>query len=98
MCKSAIFNSVLVFVSQETEVTADELQGHSRCKEVVDARYLLVYFLRSKGFIPAEIARRLHLTPQAVSGILCKFPERRQRGDRLFEINYQRLCKQLETH
>ena len=97
MCKSEIFNRILNTVSQETEITIDEILSRSHRKEIVDARYLFVYFLRSRGFIPAEIARRLQLTPQAVSGIICKFQKRREQGDRIFEINYQQLCKQLKT-
>lgn len=97
MCKSEIFNRILNTVSQETEITIDEILSRSHRKEIVDARYLFVYFLRNRGFIPAEIARRLRLTPQAVSGIICKFQKRREQGDRIFEINYQQLCKQLKT-
>lgn len=44
MCKSEIFNRILNTVSQETEITIDEILSRSHRKEIVDARYLFVYF------------------------------------------------------
>lgn len=98
MCKSDIYRIVVDAIHEKTEISEYEILGQSHRKEVVDARHLLVYFLFRKGFIPAEIARRMRLTPQAVGNILRKFEQRLNCGDRLFEISYAQISKQLETH
>lgn len=98
MCKSDIYRIIVDAIHEKTEISEHEILGQSHRKEVVDARHLLVYFLFRKGFIPAEIARRMRLTPQAVGNILRKFEQRLNCGDRLFEISYAQISKQLETH
>lgn len=57
---------------------------------------LLVYFLRKKGFIHAQIAQRLRLSPQAVSGIICKFQSRRESADKIFEMDFLKLRNKLD--
>ena len=45
MCKEDIFNEIIQVVSRETEISPRIILSGSKETEVVDARYLLVYFL-----------------------------------------------------
>lgn len=65
MCKSEIFNRILNTVSQETEITIDEILSRSHRKEIVDARYLFVYFFTQQGFHPRR--NRPKITAYAAS-------------------------------
>lgn len=47
MCKADIFNEIIQIVSRETEIAPKVILSGSKEAEVVDARYLLVYFLLS---------------------------------------------------
>lgn len=92
-----IFERVLRTVVAETEISAQIIMSRCNEQEVVDARYLLVYFLRREGFAPCGIAVRLRMTPQGVSQILRKFDDRKAQGGRIFEITYKRIGNELET-
>ena len=50
MCKADIFNEIIQIVSRETEIAPKVILSGSKEAEVVDARYLLVYFLFKEGF------------------------------------------------
>lgn len=56
MCKADIFNEIIQVVSRETEIAPKVILSGSKEAEVVDARYLLVYFLFKEGFYPSQIA------------------------------------------
>ena len=66
MCKSELYRQILNTVSQETEISCNELLSTSRRAEVVDARCVLVYFLSEQGLNTAEIASRINRSQQAV--------------------------------
>lgn len=55
MCKADIFNEIIQIVSRETEIAPKVILSGSKEAEVVDARYLLVYFLFKEGFYPSQI-------------------------------------------
>lgn len=56
MCKADIFNEIIQIVSRETEIAPKVILSGSKEAEVVDARYLLVYFLLRR----ASTLPRLH--------------------------------------
>ncbi|MCH5332051.1 MAG: hypothetical protein J1E33_06580 [Alistipes sp.] len=98
MCKSELFNSILQVVEQETEI-ADVLHNKSRTLEVVDARYLLVYFLRNyAGYNNGYIAERMNMTNQGINKILRNFDTRRRQNGNFFEATFQRIRNQLSTN
>lgn len=45
MCKSELYRQILGTVSQETEISEERILSKAKNAEIVDARYLLVYFL-----------------------------------------------------
>lgn len=50
MCKSELYRQILGTVSQETEISEERILSKAKNAEIVDARYLLVYFLWRQGF------------------------------------------------
>lgn len=92
MCKSEIFAEILQAVSRETEVSAKQILGDSKQMDIVDARYLLVYFLYSKGFYPSLIAKRINKTKRAVNYILTKFSDRLSTG-KMLRIQFENIKK-----
>lgn len=49
MCKSELYRQILGTVSQETEISEERILSKAKNAEIVDARYLLVYFLWRQG-------------------------------------------------
>lgn len=66
MCKTAVFDRVMGFVSRETEIPVGRITGGGKTREEVDARYLAVYYLKDEGLYESDIARMLRITRQAV--------------------------------
>ena len=98
MCKKELFERVLNLVIVESEIGRGILQNSKiKTREVVDARYLLIYFLhRYAGFDAAYIARALEMTPQGVRQIISGFDERKEQSGKIFEITYKRIQNALE--
>ena len=57
------FSKVIKVVTELTDVTEQDILGKSRVQEVVDARWMVMYFLKERGFSTEEIAR-LTLHPE----------------------------------
>ena len=99
MCKSDLLNEIFTLIRVETEVPKEEILSKSRTIEVVDARYLLVYFLSHyAGFSANVIAKELSITPQAVAQILRNFDLRRKQSGKFFEITFNRISNALKNN
>lgn len=100
MCKKDLYNHVLEVVINETEIGGGILQDpRNKTLEVVDARHLLVYFLRrSAGYNISYIAQLLNMTNQSINYILRHFDNRRIQGGKNFENTFQRIRKLLENN
>lgn len=99
MCKKELFYLVKSLIVAETEVGEEDLLN-TKCKtrEVVDARYLLVYFLHKyAGLDPMYIAKVLSMTPQGVRQILATYKTRLEVSGKFFEITSKRIRNKLET-
>lgn len=90
MCKTKIFAEILSAVSTETEVPESLIASLDRTTEVVDARYLLVYFLSRRGFYPSMIAPMIKHKKRSINHILCNF-DRRLSVSPMMRISYERL-------
>lgn len=66
MCKSEIFNRILNTVSQETEITIDEILSRSHRKEIVDGTLSVRVFFTQQGVHPRR--NRPKITAYAASG------------------------------
>jgi hypothetical protein len=60
MCKSELYRQILGTVSQETEISEERILSKAKNAEIVDARYLLVYFLWRQGFHAPELLTTAH--------------------------------------
>lgn len=57
MCKTQLFNDILHFVSEETEVPEVLILSNNKSTAVVDARSILVDILRKKRIISCTNCR-----------------------------------------
>lgn len=90
-----IFDSMCRIVEDVTEIPVDDMVGSCRREEVVDARYLLVMFLRIWGLYPSQIARLTGHSVRNVNHTLASFPERMSRQGKQMSRNYQLIKRQL---
>lgn len=99
MCKKDLFNRILDIVSSETEVNVEAIiNTKNKTLEVVDARFLLVYFLNREGYNIPYISKNLHITNQCANYIIRNFDDRRKISGKMFEITFQRIRKVLENN
>ncbi len=67
MCKTELFSHILDVVAAETELSRDAIFSKNKSREIVDARYILVYYLHTvAGFDISYISDRMKMTPQGV--------------------------------
>lgn len=97
MCKSEIFAEILRIVSEETEISTNEILSSSKEADVVDARYLLVHLLYERGFYPSQIALQTRKTKRSINYILSGFSDRIQRG-KMLRIQYENIKKLQGNH
>ena len=90
MCKSEIFAKILQVVSQETEVSAEQILSRKKDEETVDARYLLVHFLSNQGFSQSSIAKFIGKNIRTVNYIITGF-DSRQENRKMFGINLENI-------
>lgn len=100
MCKKDLYNRVLEVVVAESEIGGELMQDpKNKTLEVVDARHLLVYFLRNfAGYNIGYIARLTNMTNQSINYILRHFDNRRAQGGKNFENTFQRINRLLENN
>ena len=92
MCKSEIFNRVLDVVSQQTEVSREQILSRSKSMEVVDARCILFRLLQEQGLYPGQIPTQARKTPAAIRYLLSHF-EDRVKSNKMVKIYLQNIRK-----
>lgn len=97
MRKTELFAEILETVANETELTKERILSHDRTTEIVDARYILIYILRRKGFYIGEIAHAIKFSRRAVEKIISQFETRRIQSGRMFEITLKRITNKVRT-
>lgn len=95
MCKTQLFNDILQFVSEETEINEALILSDSKSTAVVDARSILVDILREKGLYPVQIAEYLHKTPAGIRNLISRF-ETRKRSNGILAIYSQRIRNRMK--
>lgn len=66
MCKSELYRQILGTVSQETEIPEERILSKAKNAEIVDARYLLVYFLWRQGFHAPVISSLMNFSRRPI--------------------------------
>lgn len=72
MCKSELYRQILGTVSQETEISEERILSKAKNAEIVDARYLLVYFLWRQGFHAPVISSLMNFSRMLLVRIASK--------------------------
>lgn len=98
MCKSSIYNDIIFAISEETEVSREQILSNSKQPDIVEARSLLFHYLFRAGFYPAQIARITGHTRQCVAQQIASFCTRCQYGGNILKIYKAKLDKRLETY
>lgn len=100
MSKKAIFFQIFDIVASETEVDKDLIMSHNaKSREVVDARYMLLYFLHHKDYAGMDnmyISRMMGMTPQGVRVIVTGFNDRKEQSGKFFATTLERIRKRIE--
>lgn len=97
MCKSDIFRSILAAVADETEIPPERILSKEKCAEVVDARYILIYFLHKRGLYPTTIASMIHYSRRGVEKIVSQFDNRRRQSGNWFEVCLAHIANKLRN-
>ncbi len=96
MRKSEIFDIALSIVSDEMEVSKNEITSNVQTIEVVDARHVLINILHKRGIYVKQIADYLNCSTRAVNYAITNF-ENRQKFNPLLKNTYQYVTKQFLT-
>ena len=85
---------ILNAVAEATDVRPCQMLGKDRFREIVDAKKIVVYLLRERGYYTHSIAEWLHMTPRNVNAILTSM-HRRLPQDDIIGKNLERARKHL---
>lgn len=76
MGKNEDFSKVIKVVTELVDVSEQEVLGKSRVKEVVDARWMIIYFMKMKGYCTNEISELIRHPNRTVNHALKSLPRR----------------------
>lgn len=91
MCKSELYRQILGTVSQETEISEERILSKAKNAEIVDARYLLVYFLWRQGFHAPVISSLMNFSRRPIEKMISQFDLRRKQSGKMFEMLLVRM-------
>lgn len=92
MCKSELYRQILGTVSQETEISEERILSKAKNAEIVDARYLLVYFLWRQGFHAPVISSLMNFSRRPIEKMISQFDLRRKQSGKMFEMLLVRIA------
>ena len=76
MGKIEDFSKVIKVVTELTDVTEQDVLGKSRVKEVVDARWLVICFMKMKGYCTKDISKLICHPERTVNHAIQALPRR----------------------
>ena len=76
MGKVEDFSKVIKVVTELMDVTEQDILGKSRAQEVVDARWMVIYFMKMKGYCTKEISELVMHPERTVNHALQAVPKR----------------------
>lgn len=98
MCKSELYRQILGTVSQETEIPEERILSKAKNAEIVDARYLLVYFLWRQGFHAPVISSLMNFSRRPIEKMISQFDLRRKQSGKMFGNAPRPYCVQTPSH
>lgn len=75
------FAKVMKVVTELTEVTDQDILGKSRVREVVDARWMVIYLMYKKGYYADDITKLIQHPERTVNHAIQMFPDRMENSD-----------------
>lgn len=76
MCIGDYYQRVVEVVSKVTGVTAEEIDGKCKLREIVDARWLVINLMRKAGYYPRQIAEQKGVSVRSIHKALSLFEYR----------------------
>ena len=78
MGKLEDFGKVIKVVTELTDVTEQDILGRSRREDIVDARWMVIHFMRVKGYNTKQIAELIKHPERTINNATQLFLERVQ--------------------
>ena len=76
MNKEEYFSKVIKVVAELMDVTEQDILGRSRVQEVVDARWMVIYLMKEKGYTTHQIMPLVHHPERTINHAVCNFEDR----------------------
>lgn len=76
MGKSEDFSKVIKVVTELMDVTDQDILGHNRRQDVVDARWMVITLMHEKGYPTRQIAHLMLRPERTVNNALSQFSDR----------------------
>lgn len=76
MDKIEYFSKVIKVVTELMEVTDQDILGKSRVQEVVDARWMVIYLMREKGYTTRQIMHLVCHPERTINHAISNFEDR----------------------
>ena len=76
MGKVGDFSKVIKVVTELMDVTDQDILGHSRRQDIVDARWMVICFMREKGYSTRQISLLMMHPERTINHALNAFSDR----------------------
>ena len=70
------FSKVIKVVAELMDVEEKDILGKSRVQDVVDARWMVIYLMREKGYSTRQISLLIHHPERTITNALSCFSDR----------------------
>lgn len=98
-----LFEEIISIVSELTEISREEMLSKSRRSDIIEARCLLIYALRSLGVKPYKIALLLGIPERSVYYSITSFSIRSDQDGSMLKTwlsdvksRLQKVCKRTD--
>lgn len=99
-----LFEGIISIVSDLTDISREEMLSRSRRSDIIEAKYLLIYLLKSQGVKPYKIALLMDMPERCVYYSITSFSMRSDQDGSMLKAWYkeaksrlQKLCKSSDT-
>jgi chromosomal replication initiation ATPase DnaA len=76
MGKIEDFSKVIKVVTELMDVTDQDILGHNRRQDVVDARWMVITLMRDKGYSTRQIAHLMLKPERTINNAISQFSDR----------------------
>ena len=76
MKRTEYFSKVIKVITELTDVTEEQILGKSRIPEVVDARWMVIHFMKVMGYSTSDISKLINHPERTVNHATQMFLDR----------------------